>query len=267
MSFHTAQHQVTGFSPAQHAARQSEPAPSPKASGILCPSQRAARTEPQQMSNVSTSFASLFNIASAEDIRRASNEFAATHACTAFLPQFNVTPPLGAHPLPSTYAAQQAQLACGTNTVESFNYTQIGDLIIWTASDPDGNHLSGLTYVAPSNILSADLVMGIYRVSQSGEANAIPEDCIARFTLLCHCIAVPKTRAFLMDSHPAFKSLNRREKQVLTASADGATAREVAEMLFITERTVHAYVQSSMEKLKCTSKLHAIMRANRLGLI
>jgi LuxR family quorum sensing-dependent transcriptional regulator len=124
-----------------------------------------------------------------------------------------------------------------------------------------------MTYVAPSNILSADLVIGVYRLLSVGESTFIPEDCIARFSLLCHCIAVPKNRAYLVENQPTFKSLNRREKQVLTASADGATAREVAELLNITERTVHAYVQSAMEKLKCSTKVHAIMRANRLGLI
>ena len=70
-----------------------------------------------------------------------------------------------------------------------------------------------------------------------------------------------------MDSLPEAKKLTKRELQVMKASAAGAPAHVVASSIGISQRTVHAYVQAAMAKLGCKSKSHALMQAQRLGLL
>jgi DNA-binding CsgD family transcriptional regulator len=66
---------------------------------------------------------------------------------------------------------------------------------------------------------------------------------------------------------PECPSLTPRELEVLRWTMDGKTAREIADLLGITERTVVAHLQGSMQKLECNSKHQAVLKALRLGLI
>lgn len=215
-----------------------------------------------------TTFSSLAQLKSADDIYRASNEFASSQGCIAVLPHFEETPPTGVHPEAVTYAHQHAHGAACDLDPATFAFTQIGDLVIWSAGTEGEEHLSGLTYVSPSHTLAADLVIGIHMVSTPQWPANFTDECIARFTLLCHAISVPKTRALLMQTEPTnVKPLSARQKEVLRASVNGATAKQVAEMLNITPRTVDLHIQAAMAKLDCTTKAHAVLRASRLGLI
>jgi DNA-binding NarL/FixJ family response regulator len=63
------------------------------------------------------------------------------------------------------------------------------------------------------------------------------------------------------------KPLSPRQREVLRASVNGATAKQVSEMLNISARTVDLHIQAAMAKLNCTTKAHAVLRASRLGLI
>lgn len=62
-------------------------------------------------------------------------------------------------------------------------------------------------------------------------------------------------------------SLSRRELEVLSWTMEGKTAWEVGRILGIAENTVIRHAQQAMQKLGCSSKHHAAVKALRLGLI
>ena len=61
-------------------------------------------------------------------------------------------------------------------------------------------------------------------------------------------------------------SLTRREREVARLAATGMSAREIAEMLFVGERTVESHLASVYAKLGVKSKLELVRRATELGL-
>jgi two-component system NarL family response regulator len=61
--------------------------------------------------------------------------------------------------------------------------------------------------------------------------------------------------------------LTRRERQVLDVLVDGASNRQIAEGLALSERTVALYVSSILEKLGARSRTQAVAIARRRGLI
>jgi DNA-binding CsgD family transcriptional regulator len=66
---------------------------------------------------------------------------------------------------------------------------------------------------------------------------------------------------------PECPALRPRELEVLRWTMDGKTAREIGELLAITERTAVLHLQGAMQKLECNSKHQAVLKALRLGLI
>jgi DNA-binding CsgD family transcriptional regulator len=61
-------------------------------------------------------------------------------------------------------------------------------------------------------------------------------------------------------------ALSRREQQVARLAADGRTAREIAERLFISERTVETHLANIYTKLGVRSKIELVRRASELTL-
>lgn len=61
--------------------------------------------------------------------------------------------------------------------------------------------------------------------------------------------------------------LTRREVEVLAQLAKGKTARQIAEILGITKRTVDAHLQSAYLKLGASNGTHAVAIALRDGII
>jgi DNA-binding CsgD family transcriptional regulator len=61
-------------------------------------------------------------------------------------------------------------------------------------------------------------------------------------------------------------SLTRREREVARLAAKGRSAREIAGLLFIGERTVETHLANAYAKLGVTSKLDLVRRAPELGL-
>jgi DNA-binding CsgD family transcriptional regulator len=75
-------------------------------------------------------------------------------------------------------------------------------------------------------------------------------------------------RILLSESfRPELPSITPRELEVLRWTMDGNTARQVGELLNITERTAIQHLQNAMRKLDCNSKHQAVLKALRLGLI
>jgi len=61
-------------------------------------------------------------------------------------------------------------------------------------------------------------------------------------------------------------SLTRRERDVARLAAQGLSAKEIAERLFVGERTVESHLGSVYAKLGVDSKLDLVRRAAELGL-
>jgi DNA-binding CsgD family transcriptional regulator len=66
---------------------------------------------------------------------------------------------------------------------------------------------------------------------------------------------------------PECPALRPRELEVLRWTMDGKIAREIGDLLGITERTAVVHLQGAMQKLGCNSKHQAVLKALRLGLI
>jgi DNA-binding NarL/FixJ family response regulator len=60
--------------------------------------------------------------------------------------------------------------------------------------------------------------------------------------------------------------LTAREQQVLILLADGLADREIAQRLFISERTVHHHVSAVLSKIGVTSRTAAAREAARMGI-
>ena len=61
--------------------------------------------------------------------------------------------------------------------------------------------------------------------------------------------------------------LSARERRVVELSAVGKTANEIASVLKISQRTVHAHLQNASEKLRASNKTHTVVEALRYGQI
>lgn len=61
--------------------------------------------------------------------------------------------------------------------------------------------------------------------------------------------------------------LTAREREVLECLADGQSNRQISERLIITEATVKGYVSSLLAKLQADSRLQAVVRASKAGLL
>lgn len=61
--------------------------------------------------------------------------------------------------------------------------------------------------------------------------------------------------------------LTKREIEVLTHVIQGKSSREVAEVLFVSKRTVDFHLANVYDKLHVSNRVQAFRRATRLGLI
>jgi len=61
--------------------------------------------------------------------------------------------------------------------------------------------------------------------------------------------------------------LTKREIEVLTLVIEGKSSKEVADMLYVSKRTVDFHLANIYEKLQVTNRVQAFRRAARLGLI
>lgn len=70
---------------------------------------------------------------------------------------------------------------------------------------------------------------------------------------------------FMKPERPG--DLSARERRVLELSALGKTANQIATILEISQRTVHAHLQNASEKLRAHNKTHSVVEALRYGQI
>ncbi len=61
--------------------------------------------------------------------------------------------------------------------------------------------------------------------------------------------------------------LTRRELEILTLILEGHPSKKVAEILFVSKRTVDFHLDNIYEKLQVSNRMQAIKRASNLGLL
>ncbi|MER2605257.1 MAG: helix-turn-helix domain-containing protein [Siculibacillus sp.] len=61
--------------------------------------------------------------------------------------------------------------------------------------------------------------------------------------------------------------LSERERHVLQLTSIGKTAAEIADLLAISQRTVHAHLQNASDKMNASNKTHTVTEALRYGQI
>ncbi len=71
------------------------------------------------------------------------------------------------------------------------------------------------------------------------------------------------------DTQPAAEpiKLTKREVEVLTLVIEGKSSKEVADLLYVSKRTVDFHLANIYDKLQVNNRVQAFRRAARLGLI
>ena len=90
--------------------------------------------------------------------------------------------------------------------------------------------------------------------------------------MLCPIIASRVLEHFRDDPRPAaqplpYEHLTQRELEVLQSAADGLTNKEIAERLFITEKTTKNHISNIFSKLNVNDRTQAVLYALRQGLV
>lgn len=62
-------------------------------------------------------------------------------------------------------------------------------------------------------------------------------------------------------------SLTKREKEVLTLIMEGKTSLQVAELLYLSKRTIDCHLWTIYNKLKVSNRVQAMNRVSELNLI
>jgi NarL family two-component system response regulator LiaR len=134
-------------------------------------------------------------------------------------------------------------------------------ILILTAYDDDEYVLGLLDAGAAGYLLKSargrDLV-GAIRAIRSGESVLHPK-IIAK--LLKQATAAP------VKEHRAGELLSERESEILRLVTLGMSNKEMAEKLFLSERTVKAHLTNIFNKLNVASRSEAIVRGLQWGLV
>jgi NarL family two-component system response regulator LiaR len=134
-------------------------------------------------------------------------------------------------------------------------------ILILTAYDDDEYVLGLLDAGAAGYLLKSargrDLVRAI-RAIRSGESVLHPK-IIAK--LLKRATVAPA------EEHKASGLLSERESEVLKLVTSGMSNKEIAEKLFLSQRTVKAHLTSVFNKLNVASRSEAIVRGLQWGLV
>jgi two-component system, NarL family, response regulator LiaR len=138
-------------------------------------------------------------------------------------------------------------------------------VLVLTAHDDDQYIFSLLQAGASGYILKTSPVSDLVRAIRQVKAGESPlEPSIARK------VVVRMSKPMIADTttnqaEPPIESLTPRELEVLQLLAQGMNNRAIAEVLFISDRTVQAHLTSIFAKTYVSSRLEAVLNAIRRG--
>ncbi|MEM8813837.1 MAG: LuxR C-terminal-related transcriptional regulator [Pseudomonadota bacterium] len=100
----------------------------------------------------------------------------------------------------------------------------------------------------------------------AGQAMSISDRDLQAYHLLCQAaFSRLEQMDVISDDRPG--DLSDRERSVIALTATGRTAAEIARVLDISQRTVHAHLQNASDKLSANNKTHTVVEAIRYGQI
>ncbi len=139
------------------------------------------------------------------------------------------------------------------------------DLHVATASG-EQKWVSMTVIVAPVGAGPSPLVVHLMRgIEERKKMEQVTREILVRVAELSGREADSVLKAS-PPQRPAIE-LTGREAAVLSALARGRTTREIAEELHISAATVRNHIQRALRKLQSHTRLEAVMRATREGLI
>jgi len=80
-------------------------------------------------------------------------------------------------------------------------------------------------------------------------------------------ITHPTTRTDYITTSAYIEQLTEREREILTLIAQGASNRQVAERLYVTEGTVKNHMSNILSKLGVRDRTQAVLKAKELGVV
>ena len=66
---------------------------------------------------------------------------------------------------------------------------------------------------------------------------------------------------------PETAKLTKREIEILSLIVEGHSSKQVAELLYVSKRTVDFHLDNVYDKLQVTNRMQALQRATRLGIL
>lgn len=148
-------------------------------------------------------------------------------------------------------------------------------VLMLTTFDDDEYVFEGLRAGAVGYLLkdvSSDRLVEAIRATVRGETFLQPSvatKVVAEFTRLLSPDGGGETAVSAGSGHPGsplLDPLSERELEILQVLAGGASNREIAAQLFITEGTVKNHVSNILSKLGVRDRTQAALRAKELGL-
>lgn len=140
------------------------------------------------------------------------------------------------------------------------------NILVLTVSDNEADLFAAIKFGATGYILKntepEELVQAIYHIAQGG---VIISPVMATKLLTEFRDSTSDTKAEKTTADEA--SLSPREDEVLRLVAQGATNKEIADSLFISENTVKTHLRNIMDKLHLANRSQAAAYAVKRGLV
>jgi len=140
------------------------------------------------------------------------------------------------------------------------------NILVLTVSENEADLFAAMKFGATGYILKntepEELIQAIFHVAQGGAIISpfMATKLLAEFKGLGARVATEPTRE-------AEAKLSPREDEVLRLVAQGATNKEIADSLFISENTVKTHLRNIMEKLHLANRSQAAAYAVKRGLV
>ncbi len=137
-------------------------------------------------------------------------------------------------------------------------------VVIWTVFGDDQHVFEAIKAGAIGYLLkdgpAKEIIEGIHRAAQ-GESLLAPS--VATYVIE----EFKRLRTQVEPPHDLLCELTQRETEVLRLIAQGKRNKEIADQLYLTEKTVKNYISSILHKLQVNSRTEAALLATRKGLV
>lgn len=138
----------------------------------------------------------------------------------------------------------------------------IGVILVTMFDDPE-SAFAGMRAGARGYVLKEAEPEELRRAVEAAQRGEVMLCPIIASKVLEHFRAEPSVVAQQLP----YEKLSERELEVLQAAADGLNNREIAERLFIAEKTVKNHISNIFSKLNVNDRTQAILYALRQGLV